>query len=302
MKKNIKIMALAGVAAVTVVGGTFAYYNATQTFQNPFNTNHYGTSATEKFNPGDGDDWKPGADVPKTVKATNTGTSDVWVRVSFNEIWTLEDERTIDWNSGESGFFEIPADLKASNSKYQDHDGTNEPSSVVIKHFVDENIITDKNELTPTVAATGKWYFEGGYYYYTDTLAPTDFTNELLKSVQLHKDTDMGLFVDSTYFAVVNKNDKEPEFDKSNEKLWHKVDEGQLADALKEYADQKVDIYTYKENELSSDQKLHGYANSDYELDITVDFVQATADAAEASNWTWNPSMIQPAAAEPAEP
>ncbi|MDY5485102.1 MAG: BsaA family SipW-dependent biofilm matrix protein, partial [Clostridium sp.] len=65
--KNSKLFAAAGLGALVVVGGTFAYYNTTQTFNNPFNTTDYGTYVTEHFNVDDGSEWKPGATVAKEI-------------------------------------------------------------------------------------------------------------------------------------------------------------------------------------------------------------------------------------------
>lgn len=41
---NKKVYGLIGIAALAAVGGTFAYYNASQTFNNPFDTTNFGTS------------------------------------------------------------------------------------------------------------------------------------------------------------------------------------------------------------------------------------------------------------------
>ena len=50
MNKKSKV-AVAGVAAVALVGGTLAYWNQTTTINNPFSTNSYGGETVEEFNP-----------------------------------------------------------------------------------------------------------------------------------------------------------------------------------------------------------------------------------------------------------
>lgn len=43
-------------------------------------------------------------------------------------------------------------------------------------------------------------------------------------------------------------------------------------------------LYTYKSNALVD--KKHGYANANYQLDITVQFVQTTKAAATEAGWS----------------
>ena len=73
MRKNKKIAGVAGLAAIMVIGGTFAYFNQTMTVTNPFDTGKYDTNVTEDFKPEDGDNWEPGAEVNKDVTVKNTG-------------------------------------------------------------------------------------------------------------------------------------------------------------------------------------------------------------------------------------
>lgn len=54
--KSKKLYGLLGVAVLAAAGGTFAYYNAQDTFINEFDTTSYGTSTTETFDPSKGRD------------------------------------------------------------------------------------------------------------------------------------------------------------------------------------------------------------------------------------------------------
>ena len=87
MRKNKKIAGVAGLAAIMVIGGTFAYFNQTMTVTNPFDTGKYDTNVTEDFKPEDGNNWEPGAEVNKDVTVKNTGDYDVLVRVKLTEKW-----------------------------------------------------------------------------------------------------------------------------------------------------------------------------------------------------------------------
>lgn len=310
--KRLRLYALAGVALVAAAGGTFAYYNSVQTFSNPFDTTNYSTYVTEKFNPGDGHEWKPGAKVTKEVYATNTGEGDVWVRVKFDEVWKRNGNKLAgtEYNSGNDTFNPDNADKAGEtvqpgndkvNGEYNgDRDGIteNDTGSVVYKEFLN---VTE----TPENAAE-KWYLKDGYYYYTSALEEKQSTKELLKSVQLCGDADMGKFNEVNAYIIVPKlaeNDKPPEYDKDYKgNKWvtgtldydfslKPEDSGYNAEFVESCKDK--DIFTYKANEL--DENNQGYANAGYELNITIEIVQADEDgkAAAEAKWAWYPGKTQ---------
>lgn len=344
--KNKKVYGLVGVAALAAVGGTFAYYNASQTFTNPFKTTNYGSQATERFNPADGDKWEPGAEVNKDVYATNTGDGDVWVRVKFGEVWTLANGTTKSHfsNTEENGnvynelFDIVKPDDAAENwvpsadtaRQESDEDGatSEDEGTVVYKKY--EAVVTNINDST-------KGWFKGadGYYYYNVALAKGEQSGKLLDSVTLAKNADMGKFnFRGAYLVlpkgVIGENDDVPVYDPTNPTYTYKYTEGgeekegtatwqvieeadkdkfpvlppakpvkgenesaeDYAGRVEEYKTAvaayeaqygKSDIYTYKEDVLDDD--LQGYANADYNLNITVEFVQADKEAALAQGW-----------------
>lgn len=299
MKGKKKALALAGVGALTLVGGTFAYYTAAQTFNNQFSVTNYGTSSVEKFNPSDGHDWKPGVEVEKKVFATNTGDGEVWVRVKFDEKWMRDGEDFITFASGDTKFnpeSEVAGDhqpdLDANDGRLGDVDGLvnkdEGEGSVVFKKF--SNVVDEANNTTAE-----KWYLKDGYYYYTSALTKGKSTDTLLNSVTLCDDADMGRFDENTYYKVVGKGESAPDFDASK---WTQgecdFDASLKGHPEKEDYETKYaayldkDVYTYKENKLNEEKQ--GYANASYELDITVEFVQADAEAAGASDWKWYPN------------
>lgn len=91
MNKKYK-KAVAGLGALVLVGGTLAYFSQSTTVENDFQTGSYEGTTVEKFNPTDGDDWQPGAEVDKEVGARNTGDSALWVRIKFDEVWENADK------------------------------------------------------------------------------------------------------------------------------------------------------------------------------------------------------------------
>ena len=90
MKLNKKIFAVSGLAALAVVGATWAYFNQSTSITNPLSTGTYATSMVERFTPKT--DWQPGVTVDKWVAAENTGDYDVLVRVKMDESWTRKSE------------------------------------------------------------------------------------------------------------------------------------------------------------------------------------------------------------------
>ena len=326
--KNKKVYGLVGVAALAAIGGTFAYYSAEQTFTNPFNTTNYGSQATEKFNPSDGDEWKPGAEVDKDVYATNTGDGEVWVRVKFDEVWSLANGQTIGHSAvGESGYNELfditeldTAGVPAADEKRQldDKDGSVDGDEGTVVHKKYDAVVD-------AISAANKGWYRGadGYFYYNAALAENEQSGKLLDSVTLAKNTDMGHFIPEYAYMVVEKkpdgtswDSVAPTYPKPSESTaaWVKVDSELDLPVLpikpkrEDYKDDKdyneavenynkavesfdtnwpelakKDVYTYKANIL--DETAQGYANADYNLNITVEFVQADEKAALAQGW-----------------
>lgn len=276
--KNSKIFALAGIGALAVVGGTFAYYNSTQTFHNPFETGNFGTSVIEKFNPGDGVNWVPGVTVDKEVYATNTGDGEVWVRVKFSEEWTRKDgkelvEGGLRWDSGDENFNPASGE-KGFQASPEDGQVAEDTGSVVYK-----NITLGEN-----------WKKEGEYYYYKQALAKDQSTDKLLDDVSLCKDTDMGEFEITTYYLLEETAlDPVPTYpapaDASYEWSTKEPTEAEM---------EGMHVYTAKVSDVAVAEDgtpLQGYANANYTLTITTEFVQADAEA--ATGWAWYPGKVE---------
>ena len=92
MNNKKALIALALVALVGIVGGTFAYYTSTSKLTNEFTTGTYSTSVTEEFiSP---DNWTPGTTTDKVVTVRNNGTVAIVARASFEEKWVAADGTT----------------------------------------------------------------------------------------------------------------------------------------------------------------------------------------------------------------
>lgn len=256
MKMNKKAAALGGLAAVAVVGGTWAYFNQTAAITNPFSTGRYGGSIVESFNPSDGDNWQPGATVDKEVVAENTGNSPLLVRVKMAETWSRNDQNMIAINSEKQPDFTA---VKQANAE----DGLVEGDQTVVWKNLAENDAWTQGE--------------DGYWYYKGQLAPGATTESLLESVTLDKDTDMGLYTTTYKYCTTDGKDSKPDADTE----WLTAEDGEkdtemlaAAEAAKEAGNS-----FHVKKEVALDEAHPGYADADYELEITIDMVQPTEDA-----------------------
>lgn len=89
MKKK-AALGLAGIAAVAVIGGTWAYWNQDLTATNEFETGKYDSDLKEQFTPPEVGEWVPGESVDKKVWVTNSGDVDMAVGVVLSQEWTSE--------------------------------------------------------------------------------------------------------------------------------------------------------------------------------------------------------------------
>lgn len=259
--KNKKLKAIVGLVAVAVIGGSLAYFNQTMTVENPFDTNKYSSELVETFNPGDGDDWQPGATVNKDIQVDNTGDYDVIVRVKFDETWTR----------------------KGGNSAYVTNTGINDSTSQTDETdglVTDDYSVVKKNLLT-----ADKWFYNtnDGYYYYLDNLKAGQNTGTFLDSVKLIDNADMGKYEVIKYYTSADNKPADDVIGDDASTGWKVYTEEVPADAK----------HTRTVTKLVNG--CEGYADSDYKLTITAQTVQASKEAVNGvfgltsvtgSNWT----------------
>lgn len=261
MRRNKKIAGVTGLAAIMLIGGTFAYFNQTMTVKNPFDTGKYDTVVTEDFKPGDGDNWEPGAEVNKDVTVKNTGDYAVVVRVKFDEKW-------VNKTSGAT----VKENEKMDDTTNQANatDGlVKADGSVVTKKLNKENWVYNKAD---------------GYWYYKTNLAAGANTGKFLDSVTLLENADMGKYTVTKYYT---KAENEPE--KSM------IGTNPATQWVEYTADLPKDS-THNMVVTKQDENAPGYGNAKYTLTITAQTVQATKAAvstsfglsAQPEGCTWN--------------
>ena len=94
MKNKKALVAIALVALIGVVGGSWAYYTSNTKFTGEFTTGTYSTSITEEFE--SPDNWTPGTTTKKKVNVTNNGSVAVAARATYTETWTAADGSRLD--------------------------------------------------------------------------------------------------------------------------------------------------------------------------------------------------------------
>ena len=262
MRKNKKIAGVAGLAAIMVIGGTFAYFNQTMTVTNPFDTGKYNTNVTEDFKPEDGKTWEPGAEVNKDVTVKNTGDYDVLVRVKLTEKWVNKTTDNI--------VAENTTGLKGNASQIDPADGlTTGDYSVVEKTLDDTNWVYNDAD---------------GYWYYKINLAAKAETGKFLDAVKLLENADMGKYTVTNYYTEAEEKPAEDAIGDDPTTQWVAYTGNVPENAKHSMAVTK------------QDPNAPGYGNANYTLTITAQTVQATDAAmkdafgltAQPAGCTWN--------------
>lgn len=262
MKMNRKMLGIAGIGALALTGGTFAYFSQTSAIDNPFDTAKYGSVVYEDFKPQDGDDWQPGAEVNKDLYVKNTGDRDVVVRVKFEDIWSRKVQ-----NADANGTAEVFKRLDSTNSmavfQADPYDGeTDADQSVVHKYFTNKE----------------KWSSlqDDGYYYYKTKLGAGEDTGKFLDSVRLDAETDMGKMMTQYYYTEESPATNFGFTPEEIDSQWTKDGDPQPASASQFTPPDKA---RYTAAITQPEEGKLGYSDADYVLRITVETVQATDQA-----------------------
>ncbi len=320
MKLNKRIIAGIGLGALALIGGTFAYYNEEVSLDNLLRTGQYENELIEDFTPPT-DAVKPGATIDKKVGARNTGTYPVLVRISMSEVWSRGGEEIISHNSLEGmPVFNIEKSTAVEGNDLWLADQIDEPvwtkdytgnlqsliSNGIVKDGSGEDKTVVRKELNDT-----DWVFNptDGYWYYAQILQPKGETGNLLESLTIASNIDLGKYTNKDYYAVGGENMDKSEVKEDDWKEYiitkdkdqkptgitvdgvnlkdlnndGVVDAIDLAKHLKEKGtlsdDDKSKNKLFRKNESLLDESLPGYANANYTLTVRSEFVQATPEA-----------------------
>ena len=255
-KRSASIMA--GVLALTLIGGTLAYYQSSGVLENKLSTKTPGgEQMVEQFTPED--DWTPGQKITKKASVENKGEVPLLVRVKMEEVWTLADGTKVEKNSKDDAAFVSGAGQVNATDGLTAGDG-----SVVIKEMTGASWVKSATD---------------GYWYHSAILAPNVNTGDFLSSITLNSATDMGLKGTAKYYTKMATKPADNVMNADPTLGW----------AL--FTDEVPDGATFSRSVSSVDGTKAGYAGATYSLYITYETYQATPEArAEAvattgGNW-----------------
>lgn len=256
--RNKKLTAIAGLAAIMIIGGTWAYFNQSSVIKNPFSTGKYDSIVVEDFKPQDGENWVPGATVNKDVTINNTGDYDLFVRVKFDDSWI---------NKTDSSWTKTVTKRDETTSQENENDGLIQNDGSVVE------LVFNQGNRT-------KWFYnqDDGYWYYKYNLKAkgaadgSDTTGNFLDAVKLLENADMGRYTTTKYYTTAADAPDASEIGDDKTTQWVAYD----GENVPQEATHNIVI-------TRQDPTAPGYGNADYTLTITVETVQATEDAMQAA-------------------
>lgn len=170
LKKKRYIFLLAGILAVGIIGSTFAFWKGEVKVENELTADTVDVDIDENF-----PDPSTDGSVTKEVKFTNTGSSEVFLRVACVEYWekTVNDETVL-----------LPNQVTVQDALI----------NVATKAWNDGGLNNEENWVKGN----------DGWYYYKKILAPGESTPQILDSVSFpnyeqdpykdYKDADYHLY------------------------------------------------------------------------------------------------------------
>lgn len=309
MKLNKKVVAVASLGALVLVGGTFAYFNQTMSLDNPLDTGKYNTQLVEQFTPpGDKEELKPGQRWEKDVWAENTGDYPVLVRIRMDERWMRKPEDGGSVGDPYKVLGSVNGAWDATAGKYVPADGLGVDNRFLAGVYdssvntFDAAQVEDSDGETPAedgtvvyknIVNSDKWVAGGdGYWYWNGVLdragTETSKTALILDDLVVAKDIDLGKYEHKEYYAIA---ENQPAADDAAEGVWKLITEWNGETDPKTIIDWAKTLNIpegqklWRKSESNVIENLYGYSNSYYTLTITSDFVQATNDAMKSS---WN--------------
>ena len=199
-----------------IVGSTYAWITSADERVNRADANHRKLSAIVEEDFNQVFHWSPGTTKEKNVRVRNTGETPAIVRISLKEFFVgFETDVTDNHGSGDGNgdlkVYGTPStttiDVKKTNTwvvgnTYGTKANTHYKANVALIDqtypykgtranplpSIELNFEAGKvfdQSMPPTTSDTNYWYYEKGYFYYSEVLQPTEVTPNLLDSVTL---------------------------------------------------------------------------------------------------------------------
>lgn len=199
-----------------IIGSTYAWVTAADERVNRADANHRRLSAIVEEDFSQVFHWAPGTTKEKNIRVRNTGEVPAIVRLSLKEFFvgfetdvtdnhasgngngnlkvygtpsptTVDVKNTSTWvvgnTYGVSANTHYKANLALLDQRYRYQGNRTAPLPAIVLKF-EAGKVFDQNHL-PGVHDSDYWYYEDGYFYYSEILKPNAVTPNLLDSVSL---------------------------------------------------------------------------------------------------------------------
>lgn len=191
MKNKKSLVAVGAVSALAVaIGGSFAYFTYTQSFDNDFHLADSSITFTEQFDAPT--DWTPCTETDKTLTVTNTTDTSIDVRVRIKSS-TWGDGHVYDPTTGTTTA--VPLD----NTIRFDANG-----NFIVKTDTTTPVASSATAATINFDNQRDWTYNStdGWYYFNDSLDKNDATSSFMKSVTFNCDAPIE-YNDAEYHLVL---------------------------------------------------------------------------------------------------
>lgn len=200
-----------------IIGSTYAWVTAADERVNRADVNHRRLSAIVEEDFSQVFHWAPGTTKEKNIRVRNTGEVPAIVRLSLKEFFvgfetdvtdnhasgngngnlkvygtpsstTVDVKNTSTWvvgnTYGVSANTHYKANLALLDQTYRYQGNRTAPLPAIVLNF-EAGKVFDQNH-RPNVDDSNYWYYEDGYFYYSEILKPNAVTPNLLDSVSLN--------------------------------------------------------------------------------------------------------------------
>lgn len=275
MKKNKKaLLGIAALAAVTVIGGSWAYWSQDLSAVNEFETGKFDTDITEEFTPPVPGEWVPGVEVEKRVKITNSGDVKLAAIASIDQVWM----RVEDVEDPEQGDTIAPNKDEYFSLMFRDDEGIDQYASnvkwgenvaVLVSEIGVEDAVAENLGLTAVTAldeAKDKWVLVAARN--NDATNNREYDKD--KSIRPVGYSDLQFI----YNGIIDKKSETPELVTAVE-----LNQNVTTSITGKTTVVNVDENGEKVTTITTEKSKYGYDSARYTMTVNATTIQATRSA-----------------------
>ncbi|WP_125143303.1 BsaA family SipW-dependent biofilm matrix protein [Clostridium transplantifaecale] len=279
MKKNKKaLLGIAALAAVTVIGGSWAYWSQDLSAVNEFETGKFDTDITEEFTPPVPGEWVPGVEVEKRVKITNSGDVKLAAIASIDQVWRRVEDVIDPASPGQldpiapakDGYFSLMFRDDEGNDQYASDVKWGENVVVLVDSEIGvEDAVAENLGLTAVTAldeAKDKWVLVAARN--NDTTNNREYDKD--KSIRPVGYSDLQFI----YNGIIDKKSETPELVTAVE-----LNQNVTTSITGKTTVVNVDKNGEKVTTITTEKSKYGYDSARYTMTVNATTIQATRSA-----------------------